>query len=71
LWRRGALAGASAEEAFYVRFEPAPLAAANAELGRLIVEVGVAPVIPAEFVVVRIGRTSDGLEVVDAREAAP
>jgi hypothetical protein len=69
LWRRGALAGASPEEAFYVRFAPPAIAAADAELGRLVIEVGVAPVMPAEFVVVRVGRTSDGLDVVEAQEA--
>jgi phage tail sheath protein FI len=32
----------------------------------MIVEIGIAPVIPAEFVVFRIGRTEDVLEVTES-----
>ncbi|MEA2236341.1 MAG: uncharacterized protein QOC81_1065 [Thermoanaerobaculia bacterium] len=62
LWERGALAGATAGEAFYIRCNESnnpPDAVAN---GHLLAEVGVAPVIPAEFIVFRIGRTEDVLE---------
>jgi phage tail sheath protein FI len=34
-------------------------------LGRLIVEVGVAIVQPAEFVIIRVGRTEDELTLVE------
>jgi hypothetical protein len=65
LWRAGALAGASAEEAFFVRageYENPPDAVAN---GEMLAIVGVAPVMPAEFVVFRIGFTEGALEVVE------
>jgi hypothetical protein len=65
LWQRGALVGAAASQAYYVKCDeqnnPAPLA----DVGELIVEVGVAPVQPAEFVVFRIGRTGNTLEVTE------
>ena len=33
------------------------------DAGQLLAEVGVAPTLPAEFVVFRVGRTQDALEV--------
>ena len=36
-----------------------------ADLGQLVVEVGVAPTYPAEFVIFRIGRTRDTLEITE------
>jgi uncharacterized protein len=66
LWQKGALAGNTAQEGFFVRCDettnPAPITAS----GQLIVEIGVAPVIPAEFIVFRIGRTEDVLEVTES-----
>ena len=54
VWGSGALAGRSAAEAFYVKIDeelnPPSLQAA----GQVVVEVGIAPVRPAEFVIVRI-----------------
>jgi len=56
VWRDGALAGTSAAEAFYVKVdsENNPPDVINA--GKLIIEVGVAPVKPAEFVIIRISQ---------------
>jgi uncharacterized protein len=65
LWERGALVGATPEEAFFVRCDDETTPPAEAELGRLIAIVGVAPVQPAEFLVFRVGRTQDELEVVE------
>jgi phage tail sheath protein FI len=60
VWASGALFGASAEEAFYVKIDeelnPSPVR----DLGQVVIEVGVAPVKPAEFVRVRIGLWSGG-----------
>jgi uncharacterized protein len=55
VWRNGALEGAKIEEAFYVRCDRSTMTQTDIDNGRLIVEVGVAPVKPAEFVIVRIG----------------
>ena len=55
VWQSGALFGRTADEAFYVKVDeelnPAPVRA----LGRVFVEIGLAPVRPAEFVVLRFG----------------
>ncbi len=54
LWRAGALKGASAAEAFYVKCDSETNPAEERDLGRVTTEVGLAPASPAEFVVVRI-----------------
>lgn len=63
LWRRGALVGARPEEAYFVRCDDVTTPADAADRGELVALVGVAPVRPAEFVVFRISRTEDRLEV--------
>jgi Bacteriophage tail sheath protein len=68
LHEAGMLAGATADESFYVRCDPDNNPASETELGRMIVEIGVAPAQPFEFVVVRVGRVHDSLEV---REQGP
>jgi hypothetical protein len=65
-WRRGALKGQRAEDAFYVRCDASNNTSEMAGNGMLLAEVGVAPVIPAEFVVVRVGRTRDTLEITES-----
>ncbi|MFO1418191.1 MAG: phage tail sheath C-terminal domain-containing protein [Methylotetracoccus sp.] len=53
-WRAGALAGAKPEDAFYVRVGLGTTMTAQDVLeGRMIVEVGMAVVRPAEFIVLR------------------
>lgn len=61
-WSAGALYGASPGEAFYVRCDEETNPAESRELGRLIVEVGIAPVKPAEFVIFRISQWSPEME---------
>jgi uncharacterized protein len=63
VWRDGALFGATAEEAFQVRIDEALNPPSSRALGRLFVEIKVAPVRPAEFIVVRIGLWDGGGEV--------
>jgi hypothetical protein len=60
LFRAGAFVGASEAEAFFVRVGEDLNPRASMELGRLVVEVGVAPAEPLEFIVVRIVRDGDG-----------
>jgi hypothetical protein len=55
VWRSGALEGAKPEEAFFVKCDRTTMTQADIDNGRLICVVGVAPVKPAEFVIVRIG----------------
>ncbi|HSF43592.1 MAG TPA: phage tail sheath subtilisin-like domain-containing protein [Thermoanaerobaculia bacterium] len=62
LWAGGALAGSTPAQAFFVRCDAETNPQEEVDLGRLIALVGVAPTVPAEFVVVRIGRTEEGFE---------
>jgi hypothetical protein len=66
LHEAGMLAGATAEESFFVRCDLDNNPAAQRELGQLVIEIGVAPAQPFEFVVLRVGRVRDSLEVTEA-----
>lgn len=65
-WRAGALFGATAEEAYYVRIDDVLNPPDSRALGRLHIEIGVQPAYPAEFIVVRIGIWQGGAEVAEA-----
>lgn len=54
VWRSGALAGATADEAFFVACDRSTMTDDDLANGRLICVIGVAPVFPAEFVIFRI-----------------
>ncbi|TVQ32932.1 MAG: phage tail sheath family protein [Geminicoccaceae bacterium] len=55
-WKTGALLGATPEAAFFVRCDRSTMTQADLDAGRLICEIGVAVVKPAEFVIFRIGQ---------------
>ncbi len=59
LWRDGALFGATAEQAFFVKCDEDNNPPDSIDEGKLIVEVGIAPVKPAEFVIFRISQLKD------------
>ncbi|GLF93386.1 phage tail sheath C-terminal domain-containing protein [Streptomyces yaizuensis] len=54
VWRGGALAGTTADEAFFVACDRTTMTEDDLANGRLICVIGVAPVFPAEFVIFRI-----------------
>jgi phage tail sheath protein FI len=56
LWREGALFGASPDQAFYVKCDAETNPPDSIDEGKLVVEVGLAPVKPAEFVIFRISQ---------------
>lgn len=56
LWREGALFGSSAEEAFFVKVDAENNPPEQRRQGYLVIEIGIAPVFPAEFVIIRIGQ---------------
>jgi phage tail sheath protein FI len=60
LWREGALFGATPEAAYFVKCDEETNPPDSIDLGRLIVEVGIAPVKPAEFVIFRISQWQGG-----------
>jgi phage tail sheath protein FI len=60
LWRNGALMGTSPEQAFFVKCDEETNPAEVVDAGQLVVEIGLAPVKPAEFVIFRIGQMPSG-----------
>lgn len=60
VWRSGALFGSTPEEAFYVKCDEENNPEENRDAGILTVDIGIAPVKPAEFVVFRLAQLSDG-----------
>ena len=60
LWEDGALMGTSPDEAFFVKCDRTTMTQNDIDNGRLICEIGIAPVKPAEFVVFRISQTTAG-----------
>jgi phage tail sheath protein FI len=55
VWRNGALEGTKPEEAFFVKCDRTTMTQTDIDSGRLICLIGVAPVKPAEYVIIRIG----------------
>lgn len=59
-WKEDHLAGATPEEAFFVRCDRSTMTQNHIDNGRMICLIGVAPLRPAEFVIFRIGqKTAD------------
>jgi phage tail sheath protein FI len=59
LWSQGALFGTSADQAFYVKCDAETNPPQSIDEGKLVVEVGLAPVKPAEFVIFRISQKKE------------
>jgi phage tail sheath protein FI len=55
-WQQGALTGRKAEEAFFVKCDRSTMTQDDLDDGRLVCVIGVAPLRPAEFVIIQIGR---------------
>ncbi|HWJ84342.1 MAG TPA: phage tail sheath C-terminal domain-containing protein [Cellulomonas sp.] len=56
LWQAGALFGQNPSEAFFVNCDATTNPPESIDAGKLVVEVGIAPVKPAEFVIFRISQ---------------
>ncbi len=56
VWRSGALFGTTPDQAFYVKCDEELNPSEIRDLGQLIIEVGLAPVKPAEFVIIRLSQ---------------
>ena len=63
-WRKGALFGLTADEAFFVKCDRETNPAEGIDAGQVVCEIGVAPVKPAEFVVFRLAQFSGGTSLV-------
>ena len=62
VWRSGALFGAAPSQAFYVKCDEENNPPEARDLGQVIIEIGMAPVKPAEFVIFRISQWAGGGE---------
>lgn len=60
VWRSGALFGQTAEQAYYIKVDEENNPEENRDAGILTIDVGIAPVKPAEFVVFRLAQYSQG-----------
>ncbi|MDR3303827.1 MAG: phage tail sheath subtilisin-like domain-containing protein [Treponema sp.] len=60
IWHSGALFGSSPDEAFYVRCDDELNPPESIDAGMVIVEIGMAPVKPAEFVIFRVSQKTLG-----------
>lgn len=59
-WKNGRLLGSKPSAAYFVRCDRTTMSQNDLDNGRLVCEVGVAPLTPAEFVIFRIGqKTAD------------
>jgi phage tail sheath protein FI len=63
VWQAGGLMGATAAQAFFVKCDLTTMSLDDRENGRLIMQIGVAPVFPAEFVIIQIGQWQGGSSV--------
>src|SRR6266508_2735648 len=60
LWMQGALVGATPEQAFFILCDETNNPTSSVDEGKLVVDVGIAPVKPAEFVIFRISQWQGG-----------
>lgn len=60
LYRGGAFRGASEDQAFFVHYGDTVNTPQTRDAGQVVVEVGVAPAEPLEFLVLRVARLDDG-----------
>jgi phage tail sheath protein FI len=63
VWRDGALFGATAAEAFFVKCDAENNTPDTIDVGQLIIDIGISPVKPAEFVIFRIAQFTGGASV--------
>lgn len=61
LWRTGYLSGAAAEEAFFVKCDDEVNTLETRERGQLVIDVGLAPFRPAEYIGIRVVQEVDVL----------
>ncbi len=60
LWLANAFAGATEEEAYFVRCDETTMTQSDLDDGRLVCLIGVAPAEPLEYLVLRLAREGDG-----------
>ena len=58
-WKEGHIAGATPDEAYFVKCDRTTMTQNDLDDGRMICQIGVAPLRPAEFVIFRIGQKTN------------
>ena len=64
LWRKGALQGDAIDDAFYVRCTAELNPQQTREAGQVVTEIGLAPTVPAEFIVVSVQHRAGTTELI-------
>lgn len=64
LWRRGALRGSKAEEAYYVKCNEETNPADVREAGKVVTEIGLSPAMLNEFLIIRVIHGASGVSIV-------
>lgn len=67
LWREGILAGSTANEAYSVKCDLENNPDESREAGQLVVDISVAPTVPLEFILFRLGNVLDALKITEER----
>lgn len=65
VWRDGALFGSTADESFFVKCDAELNTVEIRDAGQVIIEIGLAPVKPAEFVIFRISQWAGGAAIAE------
>jgi phage tail sheath protein FI len=65
LWMQGALVGATQDQAFFVLCDESNNPQSSIDEGKLVVDIGLAPVKPAEFVIFRLSQWQGGASTSD------
>jgi hypothetical protein len=60
VWQAGGLRGASAEQAYFVRCDETNNTPSSVGQGSVNIEIGLAPLTPAEFIIINIGQFDGG-----------
>jgi uncharacterized protein len=63
LFQQGALKGRTLQEAFYVKCDAQTNPPEVRDAGKVVTEIGLAPTVPSEFIIVRLVHGSSGLTV--------
>ena len=63
-WLSGALMGAKSEEAFFVRCDRTTMTQNDLDNGRSVYTIGVAPIKPGEFIILRMGQWSADASII-------
>ncbi len=66
LFRQGALKGVSQQQAFYIKCNEETNPQEVRDAGQVVTEIGIAPAVPSEFIVVRIVHGSGGVDITES-----